>query len=545
VIDTPSRTQRAFEIGCVVVLGVLIALAYAESFGAKNQQTYLLDGLRIADPDLYRSDWFVTQNHHYHFAFAYLTAPLFAIDPGGSVAIGIAHIVVSVATFAAIYGLVCAVTTRNRLLLFAGLAGFVLLGGGHSLGGGYLYAGYIQPSSLATLGWLVAMNAWTRDRVLLAGLALAAGAAFHLNYAVLGLGVFALCELVTQGVRPRRLVMLLCPSLVVVAVFLPTLIASSHSSQPKVALDVLVQFVFPGHFKPSRLRLDLLSLVGWHLIALALRPTEQGTPIARMFWFAMVTMASVILAVVVVSIPPLLGLTRLFTWRIAPLGILAAQVLTFVAVRDIACRDRARPRGWALVALLAGAAAIVYNAFSRQRELYPEVVSCTLLALAAAIAVGRVQVVALTCAALCAFALWTKRAPLMAPALFDPNDPGVLRWAQTRTPRDATFLVPPYYGEFRLLARRAVVVDDKSPPMYNDELVAWYRRLCEAVDAPRLSSVQDAGQRWDALSAERLVAIARHFQAGYVVLAKHRSTAHLAMPVAYEDADNIVYAVSL
>jgi hypothetical protein len=128
--------------------------------------------------------------------------------------------------------------------------------------------------------------------------------------------------------------------------------------------------------------------------------------------------------------------------------------------------------------------------------------------------------------------------------LFGPNDPGVLHWAHAESPLDSTFLVPPYYGEFRLLARRAVVVDDKSPPMYSDELVAWYRRLCASVDAPALKSVQEASRRWDALPADRLVAIARQFNADYVVLEKARSAARLAMPVAYEDSGAIVYAIA-
>lgn len=544
VTGSAVTRRRVVEIACVLLIGVVVAVAYGEPFGTKNQQTYLLDGMRVAYPELWRNDWFVAHNHHYHVAFAYLTAPLFALDPAGAVSIGIAHIVVTVVTFAAIYGLIAAVIVRARLITFAGVVGLVLLGGGRALGGSYLWAGYIQPSSFATLGWLVAMNAWIRDRPLLAGLALAAGAAFHLNYAVLGVGIFLLCELATHGFRARRMAMLLAPSLLVIAVFLPTLFASSQSSEPELALDVLVQVVFPSHFKPVRLHLELWSLVGWLLIALALRPARRAAPSDRLFRFAIVTMASCVLAVALVSLPPFLGLTKLFTWRIAPIGVVAAQLLLFVGVRDIARGERARPRGWELASLVAGTAAVIYNAFSRPREPYPEVITCVMAAFAVAIAVRREQVVTATCAALCAFALWVKRAQLVSPVLFDPNDPGVLHWAHAESPRDATFLVPPYHGKFRLLARRAVIVDTKSPPMYSDEVVAWYRRLCAAVGAPALRSIQEANNRWDALSADGLVAIARQFKADYVVLDKGRSAARLAAPVAYEDDASIVYAIA-
>ncbi|HSD90780.1 MAG TPA: hypothetical protein VLB44_24815, partial [Kofleriaceae bacterium] len=150
---TPT-TRRVLVAAGVVAVGVAFALAYGSTFGTKNQQTYLLDVLVRAFPDLYRNDWFVTQNHHYHAAFAYVTAPLYSLDPDGACAFGVAQIVVMVATFAAIYTLVAAVTVRARLIVFIGIVGLLAVGGNRSLGGGYLYAGYLQPSTLATLGWL-------------------------------------------------------------------------------------------------------------------------------------------------------------------------------------------------------------------------------------------------------------------------------------------------------------------------------------------------------------------------------------------------------
>ena len=537
--------RRALVIACIVAVGVAFALAYGEGFGAKNQQTYLVDGLVRAFPDLYRADWFVTQNHHYHVAFAYLTAPLFAIDPDGAIALGIAQLVTMVATFVAIYFLIAAVTQRGRLIVFAGIVGLLALGGNRALGGSYLYAGYLQPSSFAVLGWLVAMNAWLRDRPLAAGVALAAGAAFHLNYAVLGIGMFALCELAaTRRFDARRLAMLLAPSLVVLAVFLPTLIASSRAADDQAALDVLVQFAFPGHFKPHRLRNDLASLGGWLLIALAMRPAaHRADSPARMFWFATVVMSSCIVAAVMIAIPPLLTLTRLFVWRVAPIGILAAQILLFVGVREIARGERPRPTGRQLAVVLAGATAIVYNAFTRRSADYPEVITCTLLASAAAIAARREQIASVACAALCAFALWSGRVRLVSPAMFGTVELGATKWARTASPPDAVFLVPPYYGEFRLLARRAVVVDDKSPPMYMNELLAWHQRLSAAVGARSLVSLDEGRRRYDALPADRLIEIARQFHASYVVIDRTRTNTRLPAPVAFEDISHVVFAV--
>jgi len=535
------RGRRVLTASAVIAVGVAFALAYGDELGTKNQLTYLLDGLARVHPELYRNDWFVTHNHHYHVAFAYLTAPLFRLDP--AIAFGIAQLVTTVATFAAIYGLVAAATSRARLLVFVGLSGLLALGGNHAIGGAYLFAGYLQPSSLATVGWLIAMNAWVRDRLLIAGVALACAGIVHLNYAVLGIAVFGLAELAAhRRFDWRRLARLLGPSFAVALVFLPMILASGKTTHEKLAMDVLVQFEFPNHFKPSRLRLELLSLVGWHLIALVLRPADRPDPPSRLSWFALVTTSAVIAIVELVQIGPLLALTRLFAWRIVPFGILAAQIQMFVGVHDIVRRERALPRGWQLVGLVAGAVLVVYNAYTRPREPYPEVITCVMVAAALVIAIRRELVAAIACAALCAFALWTPK--LASPALFRSAETGLTRWASASSPRDAVFLIPPYYGDFRLLGRRAVVVDDKSPPMYLDELVEWYQRLSAAVDATKLDSLGDEWHRWNTLSPDRLIAVAAKFHANYVVLDKAQNVARLTAPVAYEDPDVIVYALA-
>jgi hypothetical protein len=540
-----SAVRRALVITFVIAVGVVFALAYGNVFGTKNQLTYLLDGLVRARPDLYRNDWFVTQIHHYHVAFAYLTAPLFEFDPDGAVAFGVAQVVATVATFGAIYGLVAAATSRGRLVVFVGIVGLLAVGGGHALGGTYLYAGYLQPSSLATIGWLIAINAWVRDRLLIAGIALAVGGVFHLNYALLGFGAFGLCELAAhRRFDWRRLLHLLGPSLAVLVVFLPMIVASGKTTHGRLAMDVLIQFEFPGHFKPSRLRLEVFSLVGWHVIAIALRPEDRPGAPSRLSTFAMVTTSVVIVAVVLVQIGPLLPLTRLFAWRIAPFGFLAAQIQMFVGVAAIARRERRRPRGWRLVGFVAGAAFIVYNAYTRPREPYPELIACVMLATSLVIAVRLEAVGAVGCTALFAFPLWTERAHVTAPMLFSTSEGGVMVWARAESPRDSVFLIPPYYGDFRLLARRAVVVDDKSPPMYLDELVDWYQRLCGSVGATKLDSLGEGWKRWNQLSAERLTTLAAQFHATYVVLDKAQNISRLTSPVAYEDADVVVYALA-
>ena len=81
----------------------------------------------------------------------------------------------------------------------------------------------------------------------------------------------------------------------------------------------------------------------------------------------------------------------------------------------------------------------------------------------------------------------------------------------------------------------------KSPPLYPDEIVAWYRRLCAMVDAPEMATHEAVEARWDTLTADQLVAVAHRFDVDYVLLYKERSPPRLTLPVAFENADYVVY----
>lgn len=538
-----ERARRALEIACVVAVGSALAVAYGSQYGRSNQTTYLLDPLVRAFPELYQRDWFVAQMHHYHVAFGYFTAPLYRLDPDGPIAFGIAQLVTMVATFGAIYALISAVTTRQRLVIFTGIVGLLALGGGRALGGTYLYAGYLQPSSLASLAWLIAMIAWIRERRLAAGIALAVGGIFHLNFAVLGIGVFGLAELCSRQTNPKRLAMVLAPSFMVVAVFLPMLLGSSRTSDPEFALHVLVRFAFPIHFRPRRVGYELPALLGWLSIAWAMRPVVDSAALARLRWFSMCCLGCCLAALCLAAIPPVLTLTRLFAWRAAPFGQLAAQLIFVLAVMAIARGDMPRPRGWPLAALLFGGAAVVFNACWQPRTPYPTAIAIAMVGCVVAVVLRREVVVRALCIIACVAALWFGRATLRSPIVFRSPETDVMKWARTTAPVDAVFVVPPYATDFRLLSRRAIIVDTKSPPMYLTELVEWYRRLCTLVDAQKLDRLGDAWARWDALPAGRLLAIAGVFRADYILLWKDRSTARLSLPVAYEDPGTIVYAV--
>lgn len=538
----------------VVAVAVLLAIAFGASYGQNNQLTYLLEPLRHAFPELYRHDWLVAETTPYHPVFAVAAAPLFMVDPGGRIAFGIAQLVVQVATYVLIYRFVRALTPNARVAVYALLAALLAAGAAISLAYSYLFSGYLQPSSIATVGWLVAMVAYVRDRPFVCGLALAVAGIWHVNFLVLGIGLFGAVEVVTFRARVRiaRLALLIAPSIAVVAVFLPSLLASAHAREPDLALWVLSRFHAPAHYNPKQVRHYVPAIVCWATLAWGMRGLVTGDACARALRFALVGTGLCVAAVIVASIPPLVGTTRLYVWRIGPFAQLASQALVLAgalrAIIEPPARDTIDRNSW--IAIVVGGVGLVGETFHQVGGDYPYVLALAFGGLTAAYAVSRrvvgvrrwagaVVAVVVLCAAVA-----DKRHALASPPLFVTEcagpDCGLEAWART-TPVDSVFLVPPYMNGFRLGARRAIVADTKSPPLVPDELVTWYRRLCAMVDVHESPSTLDIETTWDRRSGDKLLAIARGFAVDYLVLDKTRTSIRVDAPVAYEDGGRVVY----
>jgi hypothetical protein len=537
--------RRLASAAIATAVSVALTLAFGAPYGASNQATYLVEPLRRAVPALYAHDWLVSSTTMYHPVFAWLAAPLYAADPDGRIAFALAQLVVMALTWLAIWRLVAALTAHAELAAFACLAGLLALNGGRALGGSYLFAGYLQPSSLASLGWLVALLAWARGRTVVAGVALALAGICHVNFLVLGVGVFGLAELASRRLEVRRLAALLGPSLLAVAIFAPALIAAGHADDPAMALRILTTFHAPGHYAPVRVVRWLPPLIGWLIVAWGARPAvPAGDAPDRIWRFAAAGTVAVAAAALISLIPPFLGVTRLFLPRVAPFAQLASQLLIVVAALAPAGTP-ALPRR-RVVAILIGAAILVGESIYLGGGHYTFTLT---LGLVAAVGVARwrsPRAAAILAPVTLILALAQNRHELVDPPLFGPECDGanctLQRWARTETPVDAVFVVPPYLGQFRLLARRAVAVDTKSPPLYPDELIAWYRRLCDLVDARDAPTHEWIEHRWPELTADQLTAAARHFHADYLVIDRSQP-ARPALPVAHEDESYLVYRV--
>jgi hypothetical protein len=522
VPSTDAGRGRVVAWLVVAATAAVLTLAFAAPYGTLNQATYLLDPLHRAMPELFRRDWLVNATGPEQPVFGWLAHWLYVVDPEGPTAMLAANAAVTFATYLALYWLVTAVCRGARgVVVFAIVASVTTVTMGRAMGGSYLLTGYLQPSSLATLGWIAAMAALVRGRYAVCGVVLAAAGALHINFLVLGIGLFTLAALARRDVGRRSLAVLVAPQLLVLAVFLPRLLAAAGPSDEAIA--ILTRFHAPGHYLGSRVLVWAPALIAWQLAAWAALPLIDGhAREARALWrFSLVSCAVAVGGGLVICIPALERLTQVYWSRVAPFGQLGCHVLIASALvtRFSTASRSIGQRAWAGAAI---AVVLVLDGHYAKLPVLATAISIVVVAaaLAAPARLARATGAALAVIALAA-ALWASprgEGLTTVPAGSD-GEIALVRWARTSTPSDALFFTPPRLGRFRLLARRAVVADTKSPPLRPDALVAWYHRLCAAVERSDAPTHEVIEQAWNALPPIQLERIARAFGAEYVVVA--------------------------
>lgn len=541
-----AAPHSAWKWTGVLAIGFLIAHSCGYLFGVTNQVTYFIAPLARAHPELYRNDWFAGTTA-YHRLFSIAASWLFSVDDRGAVGCAIVHAAVMTALLAAVFVTVTGATKRSAFAVFAIIAAWLAINGDRSMAGSYLWSGYLQPSLIATAGWVFALAAYARGRMLLAGLALAVGGLFHANFLVLGIGMFTLAELVAGGRPTRRLIWLLAPQLVALAFLAPDLVTSSHGAAPGLALWILERFHAPGHYSASTVAHTLPLVIRWVALALVVAPLAESDGARKLVAWCWIAGAICALAVPVLMVPAFAGLTRLYVWRLAPFAQLAAMIVIAIAVVatiEDPTRWRELPRWRLFTALGLGAWIVIATAWESSAigGWAPAVCAGGIaLALLAPNLYRRLPIlIAVASLVVVMRPRWDVIAHpriAVASAGFETDD--LYEWARTTTPVDSVFLTPPYLPGFRLMARRAIVVDLKSPPLVPDELVEWYRRLCVVTGNPVLHDVPQADGLWQNASLDVLLARAKLLGADYLVLDRRAE----ASATVYASSQYAVYRV--
>lgn len=106
---------------------------------------------------------------------------------------------------------------------------------------------------------------------------------------------------------------------------------------------------------------------------------------------------------------------------------------------------------------------------------------------------------------------------------FQLGTDGILlaKFAQNNTPQDTVFLTPPDWGQFRLLAKRAIVVDFKAFPFADDAILEWYERITNCYGSPTatgFSMIDELSEYYRHIDDSKLRKISEQYDFSYAVL---------------------------
>ena len=102
-----------------------------------------------------------------------------------------------------------------------------------------------------------------------------------------------------------------------------------------------------------------------------------------------------------------------------------------------------------------------------------------------------------------------------------PEGDEIAMFAQQNTPEESIFLTPPTWGQFRYLARRAIVVDFKAFPFSDTGMLEWYDRITNSygnTPAAGFEMIDDFNKNYSDLTDNSLLNLQEKYNFSYAVL---------------------------
>lgn len=514
-----------------------------------NHPTYLPPALHYLDPGYLAHDWWLSSALQYHFAFFALAAVLSRL---GVLELGLAllNVITVAGGLYACFRMMVQWRTPAALAALGLLVAMLLATRSFfTVGNSYLFTASLQPSTVAAAATLWAMVEFQQQRLGRCGLWLALAGLFHVNFLLVNIAFFGLAQglaTITNGSFrallerrfPVAIMKLLGPSLVLLAAFAPLILSVAKDrlgpAQAAWADWIFFRFAVPNHYYPLVSLVQQVNFATWQ--ALGLMWTAKALPDPaqrRLAWVMQGAFVAIIWsATALTTLVFIPEMSRLYLWRLAPFAVILAAMLVIVGglchllgkdAPDTARKDKILL--WcSLVALLYLARPVGYLTDQWLFTLGIQPVFFILAALLGAIALRRRidwaapdMRIAAAVAVLAAMGFGVATQPgdglqqrysLVLPASAAERDRlALFAFVRTSTPVDAQFAVPPDLAEFRLLARRPIIVDFKALPMDRTSLIEWYRRL-EAISGvgnpQNVAAVELGYSRMDAARLELL-----------------------------------------
>ena len=570
-------------------------------FGESNHAVYLLAALRQNDPGLLANDWWTRSTLQYHFVFNHLSAWLMRIGWIEQVFLA-AYVGLAILLHVGWRRLTLALGGDDRVYLVSAIL-YHLMAAGTGLGMyHFLQDSSFLPSNVANVALLWAIVLWAHRAFGWAGFALGVAGLFHLNHAVVGIGLWSamiVWELWRpssgEGLRSAKgllygTALAFIPSMLNIALALNAKMTRSSAMPLSEFVDLYVRLRHPHHYDPSTWPLALWLCFLWPipLAIWAARLREPATaphhhngkiahPTLEQFRFARVATSRFFLLFCGLLVVALLGagvwyvnesLVQMSLYRFS----IYPKLLSCIGVAYLVCDSGRVPRVIARVIAVGVPLAIVLalsmvHLFARRAAL--ELIWRQR---------GPIGLFVALCCGLALYELSRSRAarqtilhPIAIAALLAVLGVGWGRWMgfdfgytpqshpdhvavcdfvrdPKHTPIDATFLVSPSDETFRLHARRAIVVNFKAVPQLSGELAQWQERICDVLDIQKLNelsrpyhaTLKDMEKRYEAVPDAHLSQVAQDYGARYI-LVRHRLGPEWDAKVAFGSGEYVLY----
>ncbi len=522
----------------VLFVSILLALHHGFTANIGNQNTYFLQGLHYFQPDLFARDWLTNETTHYHPYFSWIVHSLYFITPSGW-SFGILNSLLNVISIVYIYKIIETIFKESKpLLIFLIVASFIAAAETYSIGGSYIFSRTFQPSTIATFTFIAGLYYFLNSRYLHSGILLAIGGIFHVNFLILGIPLYGAYHLYQRDkFFIRNSLKQLVPSFIVLLLHLPVIIAASLSPDATQARYIFQEIHAPQHYIPMTYLREFLPFYSWHFLAFVIGwKYLPSTPIINKFkklfiiQFVFITIASILTTVVFIP-----SVSQLYVWRLAPFSVLIAQIIGSYGIikkTDVAYKNEFSAKYISLFLIYGG---LIYFIWNNHYGWFKSVTLRSLLFLGLTIVVcGFVKkCLQLTSAnrlklqTLILLILFTYAAVI--PLREFPNrinlitglpvaEVSLYNWIDRNISKDALFLIPPHFQNFRLNAKRSIVVDWKSPPIVASEIIEWYNRIEDITNYKGIKSPDDVRAYYEMHTSESLLHVYKKYNCDYIVV---------------------------
>lgn len=561
--DLPAPAGARARLRHAALLLVLVAAVFVTAghyFGAGPDYTYLVGGLRLADPTLLSRDWF-SNLPTYTPVFAGLAALLSRILPM-PVAWALLHAAAVLTVLLAVRSLHTRLGAGWTALVFfvvASLRWDSKLAGGHAF-----WFNEVHPQALSQAALIMAIAAYLRGRPRAAAVAAGIGTLLH---PPMGLALGGLLAVGIFRERRRHVGIDLAQAGAIFALLaLPVILYLTAFERdagpaPDGTFLAMARMRLPHHFFPSTWPLEgWLGLGGLVVLFFVSLPAVADRELADRSRLLVVGLLGLLGAsFLFVEVWPVTWVAKFQFARLTVflrfLCVLAASVWIERNVRS-ASRARASESLALLTATLGphlAALSVLVSASRAAGALARKTLVATgLIALVAALAwrpaggllalfpllvlldalLRRSQWAEQRCGILAVawlvvlFGLWAKQLdPGFRLEWTGPHNEFARagEWIRRNTPRDVLFLSPPQLGGFCFFARRSTVVDFHRNPFSEGAIVEWRRRLAELIDEPvfdcqGLRECNRLLERFSGLPAESYERLAARYGAEYLLV---------------------------